>query len=272
MPGMPVFQDSPSQLKGQIFVLDSNSSEIVALKVDTTGNLSVKGTVDLAVGTDIDTVSTVSTITNDVKIINGATPLTVDLATGVDIDTIATLTTITNDVKIVNGATPLTVDLAAGTDIDTVGTVATITNDVKIVNGATSLSVGLSTGTNVIGKVESELVFTNLDAFGDAVVLTPKAIDIGATVDADSQNISKESSYNWFIQNTGTTSSAQDITLIVELSPDETTWINDTGSIITVPFNSGKMITVTNFLQYARFVITGGTAATNVISCFQAQH
>ncbi len=297
MPGMPIFQDSPSQLKGQIYVLNSITQSIVPLQVDNSGKLAVNGTVDLApgtevtlaAGTDIDNVSSVTTldtITNDVKIINGSSALTVGLAAGTDIDNVSsvtTLDTITNDVKIVNGSSALTVGLAAGTevtlaagaDIDNVATVTTldtITNDVKIVNGTTALNVGLATGTNVIGKVENQLVFTNVDSFGAGTPLTSKAVGIGATEAADSQDVSQESSYNWFIKNTGTDSADQNITLKVELSPDGTNWLEDTGSTITVPFNAAKMITVTNFLQYVRFVITGGAAATTVISCFQAQH
>lgn len=236
MPGMPIFQDSPSQLKGQIYVLNSVSKEIVPLQVDNTGNLAVNGTVDLAAGTEVtlatgSVLDTVSTITNDVKVINGTTPLTVDFADSVDIDTVSTVTTL-----------------------------GTITNDVKIVNGTTPLAV------------ENNLVFTNVDSFGAATPLTEKAVDISASVISDTQDVSLESSYNWFIKNTGTVSEDQNITLKVEISPDETNWLEDTGTTISVPFNTSKMITITNFLQYVRFVITGGTAATTVISCFQAQH
>ncbi|MFZ7130775.1 MAG: DUF6385 domain-containing protein [Eubacteriales bacterium] len=227
MPGMPIFQDSPSQLKGQIYVLDNINDSIVPLQVDGTGNLAINGTVDLATGAEV------------------------ALAAGTE------------------------VTLAAGADIDNIASVTvvdTITNDVKIVNGTTELSVGLTSGTNVIGKVESELVFTNVDTFGEATPLTSKTVGVTATVEANAQDISQESSYNWFIKNTGITSADQDITLKVELSPDNTNWIEDTGSTITVAFDTSKMITVTNFLQYVRFVITGGAAETTVISCFQAQH
>ena len=228
MPGMPIFQDSPSQLKGQIYVLNSVSKDIVPLQVDNTGNLAVNGTVGLASGSNIDTLST---ITNDVKIVNGSTPLTVDFAESVDIDTISTVTTLD-----------------------------TITNDVKIINGSTPLAV------------ENKLVFTNVDSFGAGTPLTETAVGLGATVTADSQDVSQESSYNWFIKNTGTDSEDQNITLKVEISPDGTNWLEDTGTTISVPYNTSKVITVTNFLQYARFTITGGAAATTVISCFQAQH
>jgi hypothetical protein len=237
-------------------------------------------TVGLAAGTDLDTVTevtTLGTVTNDVKVVNGATALTVGLAAGTDIDAVTTLGTVTNDVKVVNGATALTVGLAAGTDLDTVSTVTavttlgTVTNDVKVVNGATALNVGLSAGTNLIGKVENQLVFTNEDSFGAGTPLVSKPVGIGATVNSDTQDISLESSFNWFIKNEGT-GATQNITLVVELSPDGTNWLQDTGSIISLAFGESKMITVTNFLKNTRFVITGGTAATSVISCFQAQH
>ncbi|HBV67170.1 MAG TPA: hypothetical protein DEF04_02530, partial [Clostridiales bacterium] len=62
------------------------------------------------------------------------------------------------------------------------------------------------------------------------------------------------------------------ITIMAELSPDQTNWIEDTSVAIDVPFNTLKMITVNNFLQYVRFTTTCRIAATMVISCFQSQH
>lgn len=218
MPGMPIFQDSPSQLKGQIYALNNTTSAIEPLMIDdTTGSLTVGGTVGLATGAEV------------------------DLATGAE------------------------VGLVTGTEVGlTTGT------EVGLASGAL---VGLSAGSNLIGKVENQLVFTNVDSFGGATPLTSTTVGATATVEADQQDVSLESSYNWYIQNTGTTSSDQDITLKVEISPDGTNWLEDTGTTISVPYNNtAKMITVTNFLQYVRFVITGGAAETTVISCFQAQH
>jgi hypothetical protein len=235
MPGMPIFQDSPSQLKGQVYVLDNTTDNIVPLQVDNTGNLAVNGTVDLVAGAEV-----LLAAGSEVVLAAGTQ---VTLAAGADIDNISSVTT-----------------------------VDTITNDVKIVNGATPLNVGLSAGTSIIGKVENELVFTNVDTFGAGSPLTAKTIASAATENSSVQDISQETSYNWFIKNTGVTSADQDITLKVELSPDGTNWIEDTGSTITVAHDSAKMITVTNFLKNVRFVITGGVAETTVISCFQAQH
>jgi len=279
MPGMPIFQDSPTQLKGQIYVEDS-SNNVVPLQLDASSSLPISGEVSFAAGSDISTVSTVTTvgtITNDVPVINGTSAFTVGLASGTDLDTVSTVTTvgtITNDVPVVNGTSALTVGLASGTDLDTVSTVTTvgtITNDVSVVNGTSALTVGLAAGSNLIGKVESQLVFTSVDSFGAETILTPQSIGIGATVSSNVQDISTESSFNWFIKNTGTIAD-QNITLIVELSPDQTNWVADTGTVISLDFGVSKMITVTNFLQYVRFTITGGTALTDVISCYQAQH
>lgn len=134
-------------------------------------------------------------------------------------------------------------------------------------------TVGLGAGESVIGKVINQIVFTSVDAFGATTPLTPQNIGIGATVDAQAQDISQQTVYNWFIQNTGANPVTQNITLVVQISPDGSTWIDDTGTVITVVAGAaGQMITVTNFLQYARYEITGGLAATTVISVFQAQH
>ena len=303
MPGMPIQVTTVGTVSDDVKVVNGSTALTVGLaagtdidQVATVGTVTddvkvVNGstalTVGLAAGTDINEVTTVGTVTNDVKVVNGATALTVGLAAGTDIDEVTTVGTVTNDVKVVNGATALevglaagtTIGLAAGTDIDEVTTVGTVTNDVKVVNGATALevglaagtTVGLAAGTNIIGKVENQLVFTNEDSFGAVTPLTPKAVGIAETVNADTQDISLESSYNWFIKNEGTVAD-QDITLVVELSPDGTNWVEDTGTIISLPFGESKMITVTNFLQYTRFVITGGAAATTVISSFQSQH
>ncbi|WP_206458612.1 DUF6385 domain-containing protein [Anaerovorax sp. IOR16] len=232
MPGMPIFQNSPSQLKGQIYVVDNTTDNVVPLHVDNSGNLPV----NFAADSTIDTVNTVNTVT--------------------------AVTDITNDVSIINGATPL--------NVGTVTAVTDITNDVGIINGTTPLNVGLSAGTNVIGKVQNDLIFTNVDSFGAGTILTPKTVDETAAVVADAQDISQQSSYNWFIKNTG----SQDITLVVKISPDNTNWMDDTGDTITVAVDESKMITVTNFLKYASFTIAalGAGLSTTVISCFQAQH
>jgi uncharacterized protein DUF6385 len=253
MPGMPIFQDTPSQLKGQIYVLNSTTSSVEPLKVDNTGNLNVAGTVGLDAGTNAIGTVGLDAGTNSI----GTVGLDVGTTVGLDVGT--------------------TVGLDAG--INAIGTVGLDTgiNSIGTVGldaGTNAIgTVGLEAGTNVIGKVQNDLVFTNVDSFGAGTILTSKDVGIGATVDADSQDISVESTYNWFIKNTGVTSSDQDITLKVELSPDDgINWIEDTGVAISVPFNTSKMITVNNFLKNARFVITGGVAATTVISCFQAQH
>ena len=311
MPGMPIFQDSPSQLKGQIFVQDSTTQDLVALQVDATGSLSTAlvagttvglatgtnniGTVGLAAGTNsigtvglaagTNSIGTVALAANSE--VGLATGTTVGLATGTNNIGTVGLAAGTNSIGTValaaNSevalATGTTVGLAAGTNnigtvglaagTNSIGTVALAANsEVALATGTT---VGLAAGTSLIGIVQNQLVFTNLDAFGAATPLTAKAVGIGATVSATSQNISQQSSYNWFINNQGTAAN-QNITLVVEISPDGTTWMQDTGSVISVAFGESKMITVTNFLQFARFTITGGSAATTVISSYQAQH
>ncbi|MEZ4357091.1 MAG: DUF6385 domain-containing protein [Eubacteriales bacterium] len=255
---MPIFQESPSQLKSQVYVYDTDTEDIVALTVDSTGSISVTGEVGLASGTEVAL----------------AAGSEVALAAGTDIDTVSTVTTlgtVTNDVKVVNGTTGLTVGLASGSEVALAsGTEVGLASGAQVALAAGS-EVALAASSNIIGKVENELVFTNVDSFGGATPLTSKTVATLATVESDAQDISQESSYNWFIQNEGTLVT-QTITLIVEISPDGTNWISDTGTIISLANGVGKMITVTNFLKYARFVITGGAADTSVISCFQAQH
>jgi len=266
MPGMPVFQDSPSQLKGQIYVL--KGANVAPLEVDTSGNLTVAGNVGLTTGTEVGlasgtTVGLASGTT--VELAAGTAAIgTVGLASGTTVE-LAAGTAAIGTVGLASGTT---VELAAGTAaIGTVGLASGTT--VELAAGTAAIgTVGLASGT----KVQNDLVFTNLDSFGADTALTSKDVEINAIVEADSQDISVETSYNWFVKNTGSTSSAQDITLMVELSPDGIIWIEDTGVAVTIPFNTSKMITVNNFLKNARFVITGGTAATTVISCFQAQH
>ena len=262
MPGMPIFQDSPGQLKSQIYVWNNVDEEIAPLEVDATGQLAVTGTVD------VDTITTLGTITNDVKVVNGATDL--DIGTVDTVTSVTTLGTITNDVGVVNGATDL--DIGTVATVTSVTTLGTITNDVGIVNGTTAFAVGISAGTNVIGKVQSDLVFTDTDSFGGPTPLTSKTITALTPYNATSMDISTESSYGWFLKNTGVTPITQTVTIVVQISPDGTNWMNDTGTTITVSAGESTMINVTHFLHYARFVITGGTADTTVISCYQAQH
>ncbi|MGB4438534.1 MAG: hypothetical protein WBJ13_04765, partial [Sedimentibacter sp.] len=91
MPGMPVFQDSPSQLKGQIYVL--KGSAVTPLEVDTSGNLTVAGNVGLTTGTEVG-LATGTTVgleagTNSIGTVGleagTNTRGTVDLATGAEV-------------------------------------------------------------------------------------------------------------------------------------------------------------------------------------------
>jgi hypothetical protein len=278
MPGMPIFQDSPSQLKGQIYVLNSTEDQVLPLKLDSTANLPVAvadgATVGLAEGTTVGiTAGTTVGLAEGttVGITDGATVgltegTTVGLASDQTLANVTTVGTVTNDVKIVNGTTDLDVGLRTGTTVGlTEGTTVGITEGTTI-GLATGATVGLTAGS----VVQNQLVFTNIDSFDSGTAaLTPKTI-IDAT-NSLPQDISLESSYNWFIKNTGTAAN-QNIKLTVQISPDQTNWLDDTGSTITVTFDQSKMITVTNFLKWVRFVIQAPTAATTVISCFQAQH
>ena len=289
MPGMPIFQSSPSQLKSLIYVVDSTTTNPVALTVDGAGNLPITGSVDLVAGATVDlaagaTVDLAAGATVDLAA--GATVsltagtavdlspgATVALATGTTVGLTAGTAVDLSPGATVALATGTTVDLAAGATVDlaagaTVDLAAGATVDL-----AAGAAVGLASGSNIIGKTQNDLVFTNLDSFNVAnPPLTSTNIGATATVDAASQDVSKQSSYNWFIKNTGTTPITQDVTLVVQISPDGTNWIPDTGDILAVPANTaGQMITVTNFLKFIRFVITGGASATTVISCFQAQ-
>ncbi len=340
MPGMPIFQDSPGQLKSQIYVWDNVSSEIAPLQVDDAGQIAVtgevdvdaitgdvsvvNGTTDFDIGTvdtvttlgsitgdvgvvngasdlDIGTVDTVTTITNDVGVVNGASDLdigTVDTVTTLGsitgdvgvvngasdldigtVDTVTTLGSITGDVGVVNGAS----DLDIGT-VDTVTTLGSITGDVGVVNGASDLDIGtvdtVTTITNDVGvingasafSVQNNIVFTDEDSFGGATPLTSKSVGIAEIINSDSMDISQETSYGWFLKNTGTIPITQTVTIVVQISPDDSNWLNDTGTVISVAAGASASITVTHFMHYARFVLTGGSAATTVISCFQAQH
>jgi uncharacterized protein DUF6385 len=271
MPGMPIFQDTPSQLKGQIYVLNSTTSAVEPLKVDTTGNLNVAGTVGLAtgaevglttgttVGLDAGTTVGLAAGTEEIGTVGLATGTTVGLAAGTEEIGTVGLAAGTEEIGTVGLATGTTVGLAAGTEeIGTVGL-------------ATGTTVGLAEGTNIIGSVRNDLVFTSADSFGGATILTPKSIGATSTVNSDTKDISKETSYNWFIKNNGTAAN-QNISLKVYLSANQTDWVEDTGTSITVAFGTSKMITVNNFLQYTRFVITGGVAETTVVSCYQSQH
>lgn len=223
MPGMPVYQDFPSQLKGQIYVVDQTNQKVVPLQVDAAGNLNVAGTVGLAKGAVVGLAAN-----SEVGLVAGTV---VDLADGA------------------------IVGLAAN-------------SEVALANGTT---IGLDAGTNVVGKFEHELVFNSFDAFDAATPMTEKAIGVGEAVTATQRDISKESSYMWFIKNTGT-AAEQSITLTVQISPDGINWVDDTGVAISVANGESKIIAVNHFLKYVRYTITGGAAATTVISCFQSQH
>ncbi len=116
-------------------------------------------------------------------------------------------------------------------------------------------------------------MFISQNAFNLAhTILQNETIAANTPIDSVVVDISKESSYNWFFKNTGTLAT-QDVVIRVKLSPDGTsTWVDDTGVDIAIAHGESKMITVNNFLQYAKFTVSGNTADVVVNSCYQAQH
>ncbi len=283
MPGMPVFQDIASQLKSQVYVFNTDTNEIVPLQVDNTG-LPVSGTVELAAGTTVELAPGAEVSLTAGTTVGLTAGTQVDLAPGAEVSLAAGTTvglTAGTQVDLAPGAT---VDLAAGAIVglaagtNNIGTVELAAGtEVDLAPGAevgltAGTTVGLDAGTNVIGKVQNDLVFTSHNAFNLAnPILAGETITANTPTDSLVVDISKESSYNWFFKNGGNLSS-QDVVVRVQLSPDGINWVDDTGVDIPIANGETKMITVNNFLQYAKFTVSGNSVDVTVYSCFQAQH
>ncbi len=158
-----------SSITGDVAVINGTGG---SLTVDDGGtSLTVDGTVDVG------TVTTLTSITNDVNIADGGNSITVDdggasltVDGTVDVGTVTTLTSITNDVNIADGGNSITVD-DGGASLTVDGSVAVsgITGDVAVINGTggtltvddggTSLTVD---GTVDVGTVTTVTAVTSI--------------------------------------------------------------------------------------------------------------
>ena len=253
-----VFQDFPQNLKNQIYGV--SGSQLKAVQTDSTGNLQVGGSLT-SVGTITNpvSVSTVGTITNPITVASVTSPLTVSSITNpINVTAVGTITN------------PVSVSSVASIT-NPIG-VTSITNPVTVQSGATAVSVKTQ-GSDTVA-VTGTVAISNtggLTFVHSFLNVGPTSLSATTTTQfTTGQDISQLSTYTFFIQNL--ISSVNDVTVSIQLSPNNIIWVDDANPKATLTFAPGEsgMISTGRFLNYMRLTYeSSGTASINV--WFQAQ-
>ncbi len=233
MPGMPVYQDSPSSLKNQIYATDG--SNVINVKADDTGRL---------------TISTDAAAPLDVSINEANDSILVYGNDGAD-----------NQIIKTNSSGQL--DIRPLTSADTVSVIIDEANDSILVYGNDGAN-------NQALKTDDQgvLQVNYTRAFVDETIVNAQAT-ANTYAFSGEQDISNMASYAFFVNNTGITNSA---TFKVQLSPDNITWVDD-GDELAVVAETANIMTANRFLKYIRIGYKSTTAddSTTVTVIFQAQ-
>ncbi|MDF2613700.1 MAG: hypothetical protein K0S71_1486 [Clostridia bacterium] len=233
MPGMPVYQDSPSNLKNQIYASDGNN--VINVKADETGRLKIA----------TDTAAPLEVSINEAN------------------DSIVVYGNDGTDNKALKTNASGQLDIRPLTAADTV-TVAVSEADDSIVvygNDGTSNKV-LKTDGNGVLQVNYTHTFTDQTLLTDAATTNAYQYVI-------QQDISDMSTYAFFIKNSGATNGAK---LQVQLSPNGTDWVNDSDEI-TLAHSTNTILTANKFLKFIRIGYKSAVddASTTVTVIFQGQ-
>ena len=275
MPGMPIYQDSPANLKNQIFATDG--SAVINVQADSTGRLKVA--TDSASPLDVSVDETVNSIavygndgtTNQIIKTNATgqldiRPLTVSDTVSVNItqadDSIAVYGNDGTTNRIIRTNATGQLDIRPLTSSDTVNVDISEATDSIAVYGSdgTDNHVLLTDSTGVL-QVNSARTFVN------------STLTTSATTDSyqytTQQEIAQLNTYQFFVKNTGDTNN---VTVVVELSPNGTDWVVDSDERQVNP-GAATIITSSKFLRYIRLgyksTSTGASTTINVI--FQGQ-
>jgi len=248
MPGLPVYQDSASQLKTQIYVLD-DSDNIKGLVSDAEGRLIIStdaaSPIDIE-ATDLD-IRNLTNLSDSVAVYGND---------GTDNKVLLTDDTgrliITTD-----GVTPIDVE---ATDLD-IRDLTNVSDSIAVYGNDGTDNVVLLT--DAAGKLQANAnhIFTNTDL---GTVTTADAYAFSAA-----QDISNENSYAFFVNNTSDTISA---TLKVQLSPNNTVWVDD-GDEVPLVGVGATILTSNKYLKYIRIgyksTVAASPASLDII--FQSQ-
>lgn len=228
MPGLPVYQDSASQLKSQIFGYNLDEDEVKNLLTDNDGKLIIT--------TDATTPIDVEAVDLDIRdLINATDSVAVYGNDGTDNQILLTDATgrliITTD-----GTTPIDVEAV---DLD-IRDLTNATDSVAVYgNDGTDNQILLTDDT---GKLET----LNNHNFTDVNFGTLTTADAYAYVAG--QDISNSISYSFYVKNTDLVYS---VNLQVQLSPDDINWVDD-GAVTALLANTATILSANKFLKFIR--------------------
>ena len=275
MPGMPIYQDSPANLKNQIFA--ASGSSVINVQADSTGRLKVAtdAASPLAVGVD-EAVNSITVYGSD----GAANQVIKTNATGqLDIRPLTVSDTV--NVNITQADDSITVYGNDGTTNQIIRTNATGQLDIRPLTVSDTVSVNITQADDSITVYGSDGTDNHIlltDTAGILQVNSTRAFTNATLTTSDTtdsyqyttqQEIAQLSSYQFFVKNTGDTNN---VTVVVELSPNGTDWVIDSDERQVNP-GAATIITSSKFLRYIRlgYKSTSSGASTAISAIFQGQ-
>ena len=246
MAGIPVFQDSPDNLKSLQYGYDGTT--VRTLKLDTSG----RQVIATDVGTSIEVTAT------DLDIRNLSNTQDNIVVYGNDGTDNRVLKTDTSGRQVIATDVGTSIEVSA-TDLDIRNLSNTQDNIVIYGNDGTD-NRALKTDVTGILQVASSKTFTNL---------SQNVTTADAYTGSTARDISLQTQYSFFVNNTG----ADSATVKVQISPDNTLWVDDSTEF-EVAAAAAKVLTPTRFANFARVAYrstaTGSSTTADIIYQSQA--
>ena len=275
MPGMPIYQDSPSNLKNQVYATDG--SNVINIKSDASGRLKIvtDAADPLAVSVDeaSDSIAVYGNDGSENKIIKTNTSGQLDIRPLTSSDEVSVVVTQASDSiavygndgsenKIIKTNTSGQLDIRPLTSSDEVSVVVTQASDSILVygnDGSTNRAIRTDSSGNI--QVNTH-VFTSVNLLTNQATGDSYAYSSG-------QDISNYNSYAFYVANVGDLNAAS---VKIQLSPDNTNWADD-GADATIAKGTATIVAPNRFLRYIRIAYksTIPLSSTNITSIFQAQ-
>lgn len=276
MPGMPVYQDSPANLKNQIYA--ASGSNVINVQADGTGRLKVStdsaAPLDVSINEASDSIVVYGNDGTDNQVLKTNTSGQLDIRPLTSADTVSVAISETDDSIVVYGNdgtdnkvlktnTSGQMDIRPLTAADMVTAVVSQADDSIVIygNDGTDNKV-LKTDVNGVLQVNDTITFTN-------ETLLTGSTTTNVYQYTTQQEISTMSTYMFFVKNAGSTN---DALIKVQLSPNGTDWVDDSTEF-TVGHDTSAIQTANKFLRYIRIAYKSKVddASTTLDIIFQGQ-
>ena len=280
MPNLKVLQDQPEQLKSQLYGFDGSS--VRPLLTDNTGRTDIR-----PLDTSTDSVTVIATDLNIRDLSNTTDNILVYGNDGTNNQLIRTNASGQTDIRPLTTADQVTViatdlnirDLSNTTDNILVYGNDGTSNQLIRTNASGQTDIRPLTAADQVTVSATDLDIRDLNSATDSITAIvsvnhtesgPTAVTTTNTFSGTGQDIATWRTFSFFVANASST--AVSATIKIQISPDNTTWVDD-GAEYTLAQNEATVLVTSRYLRYARVAYQSAVADTpaDLSITFQAQ-